>query len=137
MNSKQAQRYREDGMAVTPRPQLVVKLYERLASDLFQASKAAGSGEVEAAHTALLHAQDIVFELTLALDVDAWAGGAGLRALYQHLSGRLLEANVHKSREIIDECSMLIAPLVGAWQEALQIVQQSRVASPAYAAGQA
>ena len=128
MNSKLAQRYHDDGMAVTPRPQLVVKLYERLRSDLRTAAEAATDGEIEAAHVALLHAQEIVLELSLALDLDLWEGARGLRAIYEHLDARMVEANLQKSPGIIRECLALVDPLVDAWQQALTISQQSRPA---------
>ena len=126
MNAKLAQRYHNDGMAVTPRPQLVVKLYERLLTDLEQASQAASDRQVEAAHVALLHAQEIVYELSLALDVDSWDGGPGLQAIYEHLTSRLIDANLNKSSLIIAECIDVVAPLVDAWQQALVISQVDR-----------
>ncbi len=126
MNARLAQRYHQDGMSVTPGPQLVVKLYERLLLDLRRGAQAILDGSVEAAHEQLVHAQDIVFELNLALDVDAWDGGPALRSIYEHLSGQLIEANVRKSAETVGECIDVVAPLVGAWQEALVITQTER-----------
>lgn len=126
MNSRLAQRYHQDGMSVTPGPQLVVKLYERLLLDLHKAKQAMLSNDVEVAHRELVHAQDIVFELDMALDVDAWDGGPALRSIYQHLTSRLVEANVRKDVPIVDECIDVVAPLVDAWQEALLITQTRR-----------
>lgn len=129
MNARLAQRYHQDGMSVTPGPQLVVKLYERLLLDLHRAKQAIVSVEVEAAHRELVHAQDIVFELNMALDVDAWDGGPALRAIYEHLSAQLVEANVRKDRSIVNECIDVVAPLVDAWKEALIITQSQRSAA--------
>ncbi len=126
MNARLAQRYHQDGMSVTPGPQLVVKLYERLLLDLHKGKRAIVAGKVETSHTELVHAQDIVFELNMALDVEAWDGGRALRSIYEHLSSRLIEANVQKSVEIVDECIDVVAPLVEAWQEALVITQTQR-----------
>ncbi len=126
MNARLAQRYHQDGMSVTPGPQLVVKLYERLLLDLRRASQAVVDRDVEAAHEQLVHAQDIVFELNLALDVDAWDGGPALRSIYEHLGEKLIDANVRKSMRLTDECIDVVAPLVEAWQEALIISQTER-----------
>lgn len=126
MNARLAQRYHQDGMSVTPGPQLVVKLYERLLLDLHKGKQAIQSGKIETSHTELLHAQDIVFELNMALDVDAWDGGPALRSIYEHLTSRLVEANVQKSVEFVNECINVVAPLVEAWQEALVITQTQR-----------
>ena len=129
MNSRLAQRYHQDGMSVTPGPQLVVKLYERLLLDLHRAKQAIASRKIETAHAELVHAQDIVFELDMALEVDAWDGGPALRSIYQHLTSRLIEANVRKDASIVDECIDIVAPLVEAWQEALVITQTQRASA--------
>lgn len=126
MNARLAQRYHQDGMSVTPGPQLVVKLYERMLLDLHKGQQAITAGNVEASHKELVHAQDIVFELNMALDVEAWDGGPALRSIYEHLSVRLTDANVQKSVEIVNECIDVVAPLVEAWQEALVITQTQR-----------
>ena len=126
MNARLAQRYHSDGMSVMPGPQLVVKLYERLLLDLQRASRAIAGDEVEEAHRQLVHAQDIVFELNVALDVEAWDGGPALRSLYQHLGQKLVEANVQKSVRLVDECVDVVEPLVDAWQQALIITQTDR-----------
>jgi len=128
VNAKLAQRYHDDGMAVTPRPQLLVKLYERLLLDLRRASQAVALDQIEIAHQTLMHGQEIVYELSLALDDTQWDGGPGLRSIYDHLETRMIEANLRKSVEIIDECIAVVAPLVDAWQQALVITQQSRPA---------
>lgn len=126
MNARLAQRYHQDGMSVTPGPQLVVKLYERLLLDLRRGAQAIVDDSVEAAHEQLVHAQDIVFELNMALDVDAWDGGPALRSIYEHLSEKLIEANVKKSAPLVNECVDVVDPLVEAWQEALVITQTDR-----------
>ena len=131
MNTRLAQRYLQDGMSVTPGPQLIVKLYERLLLDLHQGSQAILDGSVESAHEKLVHAQDIVFELNLALDVDAWDGGPALRTIYEHLSEKLTDANVKKSDGLVSECIEVVSPLVEAWQEALVITQTNRQAAAA------
>ena len=129
MNARLAQRYHQDGMSVTPGPQLVVKLYERLLLDLHKAKQAINVSNIEGSHKELLHAQDIVFELNMALDVDAWDGGPALRSIYEHLLSRLVEANVTKSVDIVLECIDVVAPLVEAWKEALVITQTQRSTS--------
>ena len=126
MNARLAQRYHQDGMSVTPGPQLVIKLYERLLLDLRRGAQAMLDDKVEVAHQQLVHAQEIVFELNLALDVEAWDGGPALRSIYAHLTTQLVEANVKKSVETVSECIDVVAPLVGAWQEALVITQTER-----------
>jgi len=133
--SKLADRYQQDGLATIPPSQLVVRLYERLQRDLEQAKIATTAEQVEEAHKQLVHAQDIVYELNLALDLDVWPEGDSLAAVYQYLSERLIEANLRKSTEIVDDCLDQVRPLVEAWQQALTISQRERATAMSSAAG--
>ena len=135
MNSKIAQRYLDDGMAVMPKPQLVVRLYERLLQDLKKAMEAMTGGEVEGAHRALIHAQDIVLELNLALDVDAWHGAQGLRSVYDHVNAQLIEANIDKNPAAVEHCVSLIEPLYEAWRDAALSIQAERSGPATVASG--
>jgi flagellar protein FliS len=136
MNSDLAKRYHDDGMAVMSKPQLLLSLYERLATDLQRAVQGLSDGEIEVSHNALVHAQDIVHELNLALDVERWEGGHNLRAIYNHVSSLLIEANMTKSPEPVRQCIELIGPLNDAWQEAAVIAAAQRVqTAPATSAG--
>ncbi len=134
MKPTQAKRYHEDGMAVTPRPQLLIKLYERLMEDLSAAESAIVENQIELTHRSLIHAQDIVFELSLALDLASWDGAPALHALYQHLDTKLIEANLQKSTEGVQECIAVVSPLLDAWREAL-VETQSRTLAAVSTAG--
>ena len=126
MNSDLAKRYHDDGMAVMSKPQLLLALYKRLVADLHSAAAALDAADIERSHNALLHAQDIVHELNLALDIDSWDGGRNLRAIYNHVSALLIDANLHKSVEPVHHCIELIEPLNEAWQEAATIAAADR-----------
>ncbi len=124
--AKLADRYQTDGLAITPPQQLLVRLYERLQRDLEQARDAAANGVIEETHRLLLHAQDIVYELDLALDTDIWEDGRSLKAIYAYLADRLIQANLRKSPVIIEECLGHVRPLVTAWRSALASTQRER-----------
>jgi flagellar protein FliS len=111
-------RFVADGMATLTGPRLLVALYARLLRDLDDAGTAARTGRLHDAHAALVHAQDIVHELRLALDVDAWDGAAGLAELYGWVERLLVHANTSKDAAIVDECRALLEPLHDAWAEA-------------------
>lgn len=113
-----ANRYASDGLAVTPGPVLVIRLYERMERDIGTAITAIGDRRIEAAHKALVNAQDIAYELRLALDLEAWEGAPQLASLYDHLVARLTVANTTKSIPVLEECATLVAPLAQAWRDA-------------------
>ncbi len=127
--AKLADRYQTDGLAITPPQQLLIRLYERLQRDLVQASDAATTGLIEETHRLLVHAQEIVYELDLALDTDVWPEGQSLKAIYAYLADRLIQANLRKSPVIVDECLEHVRPLVQAWQAALASSQRDHGAA--------
>ncbi|MEO5983201.1 MAG: flagellar export chaperone FliS [Pedococcus sp.] len=111
-------RYNGDAVTTASPNRLVVMLYDRLLKDLNTAFTAVNSGSIESAHRALLHAQDIIVELSGSLDLDMWPEGAQLKALYDYLTDRLVQANVTKDPGLVAECLEIIEPLRDAFAEA-------------------
>jgi flagellar secretion chaperone FliS len=126
MNTRALDRYRSDGLASQSPQRLLVLLYQRLGADLRRAEELLAAGDRTSAHGHLVHAQEIVGELRLALDVGAWPGAAGLAELYAYLDRTLVEANVAKSPALVAECRVLVAPLIDAWEQAYHAVRTDR-----------
>jgi flagellar protein FliS len=110
---------RESVLSATP-AQLVTMLYDRLLLDLARAEAAQVSADWATAGTNLVHAQDIVAELSSSLDVAAWKGGSDLLAIYGYLTTQLIAANVGHDVERTRECAALLGPLRWAWLAAAQ-----------------
>lgn len=119
MNSdaQRAQFLNDTVLSASP-ARLLTMLYDRLVLDLDRGAKAQLAGDFVEANTQLTHAQDIVAELMVTLDVDAWAGGPGLKALYSHLLTQLVEANISHDAEQTAACRAIVDPLRMAWHEA-------------------
>ncbi len=111
-------RYLGDKVSTASPQQLLVLLYDRLALDLERAEVALEERNREEAHVQLLHAQDIVLELSSSLQVDAWEGGPRLAALYDWLHGELVLANVKGDRRRVADARRIVEPLRDAWHEA-------------------
>jgi flagellar protein FliS len=115
---------------------LLTMLYDRLMLDLDRGAKAQLAGDIAEANAQLTHAQDILAELIVTLDVDAWVGGPGLKALYSHLLNELVQANVTKDAERTAACRALVEPLRMAWHEAAgDLAQAAAQKVPVGAAG--
>ncbi|HVW35010.1 MAG TPA: flagellar export chaperone FliS, partial [Acidimicrobiia bacterium] len=89
-------RYVGDSVSTASPARLVTMLYDRLVRDLAGAEVALGGRDLAAANAALVHAQEIVWELAAGLDATKWSGGPALAALYQFMISELLAANVKK-----------------------------------------
>jgi flagellar protein FliS len=118
-----ADRYQTDGMAGSSPQKLLLAIFARLHRDLISATAAITGNQIEAAHDSLVNAQELVYELRLALDPDAWPGANELKALYDYVLSLLIEANLTKSIETIHRCIDIVEPLEETWIEANRMLQ--------------
>ncbi|MCU1375545.1 MAG: fliS [Actinomycetia bacterium] len=116
--------YSSDTVVTTPE-RLITMLYDRLARDLISAEAAIERHDRSVAHETLVHAQEIIFELLSALDVDAWEGGHALASLYTWLLNELVAANTTQDAARVSHARSLIEPLAEAWHVAANEVSVS------------
>jgi flagellar protein FliS len=127
---QQRERYAADAVMSASPARLLTMLYDRLLLDLNRAESAHETGSWDVASANLLHAQDIVTELTSSLKVDAWDGGERLLALYTYVASALIAANVKRDTARIRESIELLEPLRQAWHEAATQVASAAPAAP-------
>ncbi|MGK5679431.1 flagellar export chaperone FliS [Actinoplanes sp. URMC 104] len=111
-------RYLQDSIQTASPAKLLTMLYDRLVVDLMQGEEALRAGERELAHEKLTHAQEIIIELQVSLDVEAWSGAPGLANLYGYLLTELIGANIARDADRVAVCRGLVEPLRDAWREA-------------------
>lgn len=114
-------RYVGDSVATASPARLVTMLYDRLVRDLVTGEAALGAHDLETANSALVHAQEIIWELAAGLDPTKWSGGPALAALYQFMLAELLDANVKKEVAKVTSVRELVEPLRDAWQQAAEL----------------
>ena len=124
-----AGRYQNDGMAGSSPQKLLLAVFDRLQRDLQDSIAAIGRNQVEAAHKALVNAQELVFELNLALAPDVWPAALELRAVYEHLMILLIDANMNKSADKVEQCLRIVTPLAETWAEAHRALQEKQFAT--------
>ena len=115
-------RYLADSVATASPAKLLVMLYDRLVVDLNRGEQALLAGDRPEANTHLKHAQDIVTELHVSLDLDAWDGAAGLASLYAFVENELITANIRGDAAKVAAVRTLIEPLRDTWREAAMAV---------------
>ena len=127
---QQRNQYATDAvMSATP-ARLLTMLYDRLLLDLSRAETAHETGAWAVASTNLLHAQDIVTELTSSLKPELWDGGDRLLALYNYVASALIAANINRDTARIRESIDLLEPLRQAWHEAAGQLAATQPAAP-------
>lgn len=111
-------RYLQDSIQTASPAKLLTMLYDRLVLDLVQGEEAIRAGEIENAHEKITHAQEILIELQVSLDVESWSGAPGLANLYGYLITELIGANIAKDAGRVATCRGFVEPLRDAWREA-------------------
>ncbi len=110
--------YRETASLGASPVGVVVLLYDRLAQDIHAAIAAMKSNDLEARSSHINHALLILQQLQGSLDFAA--GGAAARqldAFYSHIRGKLLEAQIRQSPELMLAQAQAIAQVREGWAE--------------------
>ena len=115
-------RYLADSTSTASPGTLLVMLYDRLVRDLVQGEQALKDSDFEQASESIQHAQEIILELRITLNVDVWDGAPGLSALYGFLLTELIGANIRRDPERVAACRGIVEPLRDAWREAATTV---------------
>lgn len=115
--AKLAQLNREAILSASP-ARLLTMLYDRLLLDLGRAEAAQHAEQWTVASENLIHAQEIIAELTYTLKFDIWDGAAGLMALYNFATTTLMDANIGRDSAKTREAIELLEPLRQTWHEA-------------------
>jgi flagellar protein FliS len=117
------QQYTRDAILSASPARLLTMLYDRLLLDLRRAEAAQHASDWQTASDNLLHAQDIVAELSATLRPGVWNGADGLRALYEYVRVALVNANIHRDPARTREAIALLTPLQVTWQAAADAPQ--------------
>ncbi len=110
---------------------VVVLLYDRLAQDIHAAIAAMKSHDLEARSSHINHGLLILQQLQGSLDFAA--GGAAARQLdtfYSHIRGKLLEAQIRQSPELMLTQAQAIAQVRQSWATIERNAVQASAAVP-------
>ena len=91
-------------------------LYDKAIGCMQEALELLDAGDMVAKSDQLIRAQDIVTELSDALDRNTGAIAFNLERLYLYIYRRLIRGNVHMDRDAIIEARTLMEELYDAWQ---------------------
>lgn len=99
--------------------QLVLMLYDRALVGLMRARQATGADGNEIVNHELGRAQEILIELRVTLDHEQGGEIArNLDLLYDFCVDRLIQANITKNLDVLDEVQPVIQELRDTWDEA-------------------
>ncbi|MBN1916586.1 MAG: flagellar export chaperone FliS [Verrucomicrobia bacterium] len=100
--------------------ELVIILYEGAIAACTKARELFGPGHRREACDALIRAQNMVRELRNSLDMSRGDIAGGLYRLYSYMIQRLVEANVRRKPEHINEVLHMLGELKRTWIDAIE-----------------
>lgn len=110
-------RYAREAVTTASPAKLVTMLYDRLMKDLSDAEQGLGRRDIQLTHSALTHAQEILWELDATLDISVWKEGAQLKRLYAWSIEELVNANLEKDAKRVVDVRDVLEPIRDAWHQ--------------------
>jgi len=118
-------KYREVEIQTSPPEKLIILLYDEAVKCLKMAITKIKIKDIEQSNRLLLKTQKIIRELMCSLNVDVGEVAMGLYNLYEYIYERLVQANIEKNPQIIEEVLSLLQPLREAWIKAMEQVNEN------------
>lgn len=118
LNANPYQQYRQNSVMTAPPEELTLMLYEGLVKFIKRAKMMMMQGKIQETHDAIMRAEDIVSELNVSLNME-YELSKSLRALYDFVQERLIQANIKKDAAGLDDVLGLAEEFRDAWKEAM------------------
>ncbi len=117
---RQARAYRETGIRTASQGKLILMLYDEAAAQIGTAVTLVreGSKQLDKVNAAVQKAQDIITELTVALDMDRGGEVAeNLFRLYLYFNQQLFQANLKKDAGRMEQVQRMLGELRESWAQ--------------------
>jgi len=123
--------YKENSVFTSTPEELVLMLYNGLIRFIMQAQHAIEEDDIIKAHQAIMKAQNILAYFQATLDMG-YEISNNLNMIYDYMYRRLVDANVKKDKDILEEVLGFAKELRDSWTQAMKIAkQQNRHQQPA------
>jgi flagellar protein FliS len=125
LNNGYAQ-YKENSVYTATPEELTLMLYNGLVKFLMQAQLAINEKDIERANNCIIKAQNILteFRCTLNMKYDV---AHQMDTMYEYMLSRLIDANIKKDNEIIEEVLGYARELRNTWEQAIKIAKQQNI----------
>lgn len=126
MNNAYTQ-YKENSVFTASPEELTLMLYNGLIKFIMLGQKALDEKDMKKAHESVVRAEDIIQEFMASLNMK-YDVSQNMMLLYDYMYRRLIEANIKKDREILDEVLIYAKDFRDTWAQAMKIarIQQPR-----------
>lgn len=118
-------KYREQAINTATPEELTLMLYDGCIKFINISKVAIEEKNIELANSNIQKAQNIISELMVTLNMDVEVS-KNLMALYDYYNRRLVEANIKKDSDILEEVKLFITELRDTWKEAMVLSRQGK-----------
>lgn len=118
---QQVDAYLEQKVLSAKPEELTLMLYDGVVRFIKTAKQTIEAKDIEKTNVAIQKAEAIITELQATLNMD-YDISTQLDSLYEYMNYRLLDANIQKSTEILDEVLDLAESMRDTWKEAMALV---------------
>ncbi len=119
------QAYESMNVRTADRGELVVMLYQGAIKFLGRAAQAIEDGQIQEAHNNIVRGQDILAELMGSLNLETGELAYNLFRIYEFMHYRLVQANLRKDVEPVNDVLQLLRDLLPAWQQVARDARKS------------
>jgi flagellar secretion chaperone FliS len=116
------QAYQRQAVTTSKPEDLTSMLYQGLVKFIRLAKMDLEANNIESSHKNNLRAQDILTELMVTLKKD-YAVSESLQTLYDYMKSRLIEANLKKNIDILEEVEGYAVELSETWVAAMKLTK--------------
>jgi len=113
-----------DAIFTASKEELTLMLYEGALKFMNQAIDAVENKDYQKANSLIIRTQDILREFQITLDFQYDISNQ-LNSLYDYMHRRLIEANMSKDVEILNEIRDMFREFRDTWKEAMSLARQS------------
>ena len=114
--------YKENSIYTASPEELTFMLYNGLVKFLMQAQMSVNEKNIEKANNCIIKAQNIINEFRCSLEMK-YDISVQLDAMYEYMNRRLVDANIKKDVEIIEEVLGYARELRNTWEQAMKIAK--------------
>jgi flagellar protein FliS len=114
------QTYQKQAIATSSPEELTLKLYQGMVKFIRLSKMALQNNNMEECHRYILRAQDILNELMVTLNKE-YAVSDSLLPMYDYMNRRLIEANLKKNIELLEEVEGFAVELSETWSTAMKL----------------
>jgi len=114
--------YKQNSILTASPEELTLMLYNGLIRFILRAQRAIEENDIEKANESIIRAEDIIVEFQSTLDMS-YELSKGLFLLYDYMYRRLIDANISKDKEILEEVLHFARDLRDTWAQAMKLAK--------------